>query len=400
MRKTVHSLHFVKRTLLRYDEKAAIFSLYCEENMYIWEKPDWPNFRWDDRRLIEPLAVARLKQGRLLGSMARLGFDLKLEAQLEALTEDIIKSSEIEGEVLDRNSVRSSIARRLGVKEAAVAPSDRRTEGVVEMMLDATENYARPLTRERLFAWQAALFPTGYSGMHRVITGKWRDDSDGPMQVVSGPIGKQRVHFEAPPAGWLDAEMMRFLEWFNSKNEIEKLLRAGLAHLWFVTIHPFEDGNGRAARAIADQALAQSEESGQRFYSMSSQIRKERSDYYYTLEKTQKGNVDVTDWMVWFLNCFSRAIDGAELAATNVLRKADFWQRYAREIFNERQKAVLNRVLDGFEGNLTAKKWSALTKVSIPTAQRDINDLLERNVLFRNAGGSKNTSYDLAPTES
>jgi Fic family protein len=400
MRKTVHSPHFAKRTLLRYDENAGIFSLYCEENMYIWEQPDWPNFRWDDRRLIEPLAVARLKQGRLLGSMARLGFDLKLEAQLEALTEDIIKSSEIEGEVLDRNSVRSSIARRLGVKEAAVALSDRRTEGVVEVMLDATENYAKPLTHERLLAWQAALFPTGYSGMHRVITGKWRDDSDGPMQVVSGPIGKQRVHFEAPPAGRLDAEMMRFLEWFNSKNEIEKLLRAGLAHFWFVTIHPFEDGNGRVARAIADQALAQSEESDQRFYSMSSQIRKERSDYYDTLEKTQKGETDVTDWMVWFLNCFSRAIDGAEFATTNVLRKADFWQRYAREVFNERQKAVLNRVLDGFEGNLTAKKWSALTKVSIPTAQRDINDLLERNVLFRNAGGSKNTSYDLAPTES
>ena len=364
--------------------------------MYIWQQPDWPNFRWDDRRLIEPLAAARLKQGRLLGSMARLGFDLKLEAQLEALTEDVIKSSEIEGEVLDRKSVRSSIARRLGVPEAAVAPADRRTEGVVEMMLDATGNYAVALTCERLFAWQAALFPTGYSGMRRVITGTWRDDADGPMQVVSGPIGRQRVHYEAPPAGQLDAEMRRFLNWFNSKNGPEKLLRAGLAHLWFVTIHPFEDGNGRVARAIADKALAQSEGSGQRFYSMSSQIRKERSAYYDTLESAQRGDVDVTDWMVWFLNCFSRAIDGAGLAAANVLRKADFWQRHAREAFNERQKAVLNRFLDGFEGNLTARKWAALTKVSIPTAQRDINDLLERRILQRNAGGSKNTSYDLA----
>jgi Fic family protein len=364
--------------------------------MYIWQQSAWPNFRWDDRRLIEPLAIARLKQGRLLGSMARLGFELKLEAQLEALTEDVIKSSEIEGEVLDRKSVRSSIARRLGVPEAAIANADRRTEGVVEMMLDATGNYAVPLTHERLFAWQAALFPTGYSGMHRVITGAWRDDTDGPMQVVSGPIGRQRTHYQAPPAKQLDAEMMRFLNWFNGKNGTEKLLRAALAHLWFVTIHPFEDGNGRVARAIADQALAQSEESGQRFYSMSSQIRKERSEYYDILESTQKGDVDVTDWLVWFLKCFSRAIDGAEIATTNVLRKADFWQRYAREIFNERQKAVLNRYLDGFEGNLTAKKWAALTKASIPTAQRDINDLLVRHILQRNVGGSKNTNYDLA----
>lgn len=366
--------------------------------MYIWQCPEWPRFRWNDGRLLEPLAAARLKQGRLLGSMARLGFDLKLEAQLEALTEDVIKSSEIEGETLDRDSVRSSIARRLGIPEAAVAPADRRTEGIVEMMLDATENYAAPLTQERLFAWQAAMFPTGYSGLHRVKTGGWRDDADGPMQVVSGPIGRQRVHYEAPPAGQVAAEMRRFLDWFNGKVETEGLLRAGLAHFWFVTIHPFEDGNGRVARAIADQALAQSEASAQRFYSMSSQIRKERSDYYDTLEHTQKGDIDVTDWLVWFLGCFSRAIQGAELASANVLRKADFWQRYAREQFSDRQKAVLNRYLDGFEGKLTAKKWAALAKVSIPTAQRDINDLVERAVLRRNPGGSKNTSYDLAMT--
>jgi Fic family protein len=363
--------------------------------MYIWEQPEWPYFTWDDGRLLEPLAAARLKQGRLLGSMARLGFDLKLEAQLEALTEDVIKSSEIEGEVLDRDSVRSSIARRLGLPAAAVAPADRRTEGVVEMMLDATENYEASLTPERLFSWQAAFFPTGYSGLHKVKTGAWRDDSEGPIEVVSGPIGRQRVHYRAPPAEQLDAEMQAFLDWFNRRSEPEGLLRAGLAHLWFVTIHPFEDGNGRVARAIADQALAQSEGSGQRFYSMSSQIRKERPDYYETLERTQKGEIDVTDWLVWFLGCFSRAIDGAGAACTNVLRKADFWQRYAREPFTGRQKTVLNRFLDGFEGKLTARKWAAIGKCSIPTAQRDINELVDRNILRRNPGGSKNTNYDL-----
>ena len=363
--------------------------------MYIWEQPEWPHLNWDDGRLLEPLAAARLKQGRLLGSMARLGFDLKLEAQVEALTEDVIKSSEIEGEIFDRDSVRSSIARRLGVPAAAVAPADRRTEGVVEMMHDATENYEAMLTPERLFGWQAALFPTGYSGMRRVKTGAWRNDAEGPMQVGSGPIGRQRVHYQAPPAQQLYAEMQAFLDWFNRRGEPEGLLRAGLAHLWFVTIHPFEDGNGRIARAIADQALAQSEESGQRFYSMSSQIRNERSDYYGTLERSQKGALDVTDWLVWFLDCFSRAIDGAEAACVNVLHKDDFWQRYAREPFNKRQKTVLNRFLDGFEGKLTAKKWAAIGKCSIPTAQRDINELIERSILRRNPGGSKNTSYDL-----
>ncbi len=389
------SPHTVMRMALLCEEKRRIFSSRIEENMYIWERPEWPAFRWADARLLEPLAAARLKQGRLLGSMARLGFDLTLEAQLEALTDDVIKSSEIEGDILDRNSVRSSIARRLGVPDAAVAPADRRTEGVVEMMLDATENYDAPLTEERLFAWQAALFPTGYSGLHRVKTGAWRDDAHGPMEVVSGPEGRQRVHYQAPPAERLDPEMTRFLDWFNRAGDPEGLLRAGLAHLWFVTIHPFEDGNGRIARAIADKALARSEESGQRFYSMSSRIRKERAAYYETLERTQKGDLDVTDWLVWFLGCFSRAIDGAEDACAHVLRKADFWQRYAREPFTDRQKNVLNRYLDGLEGSLTAKKWAALGTCSVPTAQRDINDLLARGVLRRNPGGSKNTSYDL-----
>jgi len=314
------------------------------------------------------------------------------------LTEDVVKSSAIEGETLDRAGVRSSLARRLGVPEASAAPADRRAEGVVEMMLDATENYARPLTRERLWAWQAALFPTGFSGLHRVRTGAWRDDADGPMQVVSGPVGRRRVHFEAPPADRLEEEVQRFLTWFDAPSTTDGLLRAGLAHLWLVTIHPFEDGNGRITRAVADQALARSEGSGQRFYSLSSQIQKERGDYYDQLEAAQSGGLDITGWMTWFLGCFSRAIDGAEAAGGDVLRKADFWRDHAGALLSERQKAMLNRWLDGFEGKLTAGKWATLTKVSIPTAQRDINDLLDQGLLRRNPGGSKNTSYELVFT--
>jgi len=364
--------------------------------MYLWERKNWPDFRWDDARMLEPLARARLSQGQLLGDMKRLGFDLKLEAQLAALTEDVIKSSEIEGEVLNRDSVRSSLARHLGVPNAGVAPTDRRTEGVVEMMLDATQNYLKPLTAKRLFGWQAALFPTGFSGLRPILTGAYRTDVEGPMQVVSGPVGRARVHYEAPPAARLEKEMKRFLAWFNGKPTTEGLLRAGLAHLWFVTIHPFEDGNGRLARAIADCALAQSENSGQRFYSVSSQIRKDRKQYYATLESAQKGDVDVTEWLLWFLGCFSRAIEGAETILSSVLEKADFWQRHAGEDFSERQREMLNRYLQGFEGKLTAKKWAAITKASVPTAQRDINDLIERGILRRLPGGSKNTSYDLA----
>lgn len=389
-----HSPQTLRRTLAR-EENRGIFPSMREENLYIWQLPEWPSFRWDDRRLIEPLGAARLKQGHLLGTMARLGFELKLEAQLETLTEDVIKSSEIEGEVLDREAVRSSIARRLGWPDAAVAPPDSRAEGVVEMMLDATQNHSAPLTAERLFGWQAAMFPTGYSGMNRLKTGGWREDAEGPMQVVSGPIGKQRVHYEAPPAVNVDAEMRAFLDWFNQKPQMDGLLRSALAHLWFVTIHPFEDGNGRIARAIADQALAQSEGTPQRFYSMSSQIRQERSAYYDVLERTQKGNLEITEWLLWFLACFSRAVNGAQTASAHVLRKADFWVQHAHKHFNDRQKSVLNRYLDRFEGKLTAKKWAALSKASIPTAQRDINDLVERGILSRNPGGSKNTSYEV-----
>lgn len=364
--------------------------------MFIWQSPDWPRFTWQEDRLLQPVAAARLRQGRLLGGMARLGFDQKREAQLEALTEDVLKTAEIEGELLDPHSVRSSLARHLGVPHAATAPADRRADGVVAMLLDATEHFDAPLTAERLWGWQAALFPTGYSGVHRVRTGGWRDDREGPMQVVSGPMGRQRVHYEAPPAGRLDAEMGAFLEWFNRGTEPEGLLRAGLAHLWFVTVHPFDDGNGRVARAVADQALAQSEGAGQRFYSMSSQIRKERSAYYDMLERTQRGTLDVTEWLLWFLDCLSRAIEGADATAGRVLEKADFWQRHAGTPLTARQKAVLNRLLDGFEGRLTTRKWAALGKCSIPTAQRDINELVARGILARNPGGSRNTSYAVA----
>ncbi len=363
--------------------------------MYIWQRPNWPEFSWDAQRILEPLAIARHQQGLLLGRMAGLGFDLKLEAALATLTEDVIKSSEIEGEVLDRNSVRSSLARRLGIPTAG-APADRKADGIVDMMLDATQNYMTPLTRDRLFGWEAALFPTGYSGLHLVLTDAYRTDHEGPMQVVSGSVARQRVHYEAPPASRVEAEMERFLTWFNAKPTTDGLLRAALAHLWFVTIHPFEDGNGRIARAIADQVLAQVENVGQRFYSVSSQIREERSQYYDTLERTQKGDVDVTEWILWFLECFSHALDGAETITASVLKKADFWQRHAGEEFIDRQREMLNRYLEGFQGKLTAKKWATLTKVSPATAQRDINDLVERRILRRNSGGSKNTSYDVA----
>jgi Fic family protein len=380
---------------LQIEAKGLIFSSVDEANMYIWQLAGWPDLRWDDSALIVPLADARLRQGRLLGSMSRLGFDLKQEAQLETLTEDVLRTSEIEGEILDRPTVRSSLARRLGVPDAGAGPVDRRTEGVVAMLLDAVGRYEAKLTAERLFGWQAALFPTGFSGLHRVAVGRWRDDADGPMQVVSGPIGRQWVHYEAPAAAVVDAEMARFLDWFNAPPQMEALLRAGLAHLWFVTVHPFEDGNGRVARAIADQALAQSEGSGQRFYSMSRQIRLERDAYYSTLEQTQKGGLDVTDWLVWFLGCLSRAIDGAGAVRGAVLQKSVFWERFGALPMSARQRVVLNRVLDGFEGKLTAKKWAAIGKCSVPTAQRDILEIVGWGALRRNVGGSKNTSYEV-----
>jgi Fic family protein len=363
--------------------------------MYLWEKPDWPTFSWNERSLAKLLAEVSREQGRLLGKMEALGFDLRSEAHLRTLTEDVVKSSEIEGEKLERDQVRSSIARRLGMDVGGLVPADRNVEGVVEMMLDATGNYADALTEERLFAWHASLFPTGRSGINKIRVGSWRDDSSGPMQVVSGPVSREKVHYEAPPSDRLPDEMEKFLHWFEQPGDIDPLLIAGLAHLWFVTIHPFDDGNGRIARAIADMALARSEKTGQRFYSMSAQIRLEHKGYYDTLEWTQKGELDVTRWQDWFLNCLNRAIDGAKETLGAVLVKAHFWERFAKAPLNERQIKVLNRLLDGFEGKLTTSKWAKLAKCSQDTAYRDILDLIDRGALQKDPGGGRSTSYSL-----
>jgi len=368
--------------------------------MYLWEKSDWPTFTWDEADLAKLVAQVSREQGRLLGRMEALGFELRSEANLRTLTEDVIKSSEIEGENLQREQVRSSIARRLGMNVEGLIPANRNVEGVVEMMLDATGNYEQPLTKERLFAWHASLFPTGRSGMNIINVGQWRDDSDGPMQVVSGPVGHEKVHYEALPADSISNEIKVFLHWFEKTSEMDPLLRAGLAHLWFVTIHPFDDGNGRIARAIADMALARSEKIGQRFYSMSSQIRLEYKEYYNMLEWTQKGELDVTRWQTWFLNCLLRAINGAQDTLSAVLIKASFWERFAKEPLNERQIKMLNKLLDGFEGKLTTSKWAKITKCSQDTAYRDILDLMNRNALHKEPGGGRSTSYSLSIEES
>ena len=362
---------------------------------YIHEQDGWPGLRWSDQRLVKPLAAVRHRQGRLIGHMEALGFRLREEAVLRTLTEDVLKSSEIEGEVLDREQVRSSIARRLGMDVSGLIEADRNVEGVVEMMLDATQNFTQPLTADRLFGWHAALFPTGRSGMSRITVGAWRTGEGDPMQVVSGPIGRERVHYEAPEAARLDAEMARFLQWFETA-AADPVLKAGVAHFWFVTIHPFDDGNGRIARAIADLALARAEGTTQRFYSMSAQIRAERKAYYDLLENTQKGDLDITPWLLWFIACLDRAFDGAETILASVLRKARFWELLAGKPLNERQRKVLNRLLDGFEGKLTNAKWAALAKTSPDTALRDINDLVSRGILAKEPSGGRSTSYSLA----
>jgi Fic family protein len=363
--------------------------------MYIHELSEWPEFTWNRDRLAEPLADIRHRQGRLLGHMEALGFNLRQEAILETLTVDVIKSSEIEGEKLDTEQVRSSIARRLGVDIGALKPTDRNVEGIVEMMLDATRNYAQPLTVERLFGWQASLFPTGRSGLSKITIGAWREDKTGPMEVVSGAIGRERVHFEAPAAKRLPGEMKAFLKLFNANTGTDLVLKAGLAHFWFVTIHPFEDGNGRIARAIADIVLARSEDSPQRFYSMSAQIRQQRSAYYEILEQTQKGDLDITPWMEWFLDCLGRAVDGAQTMLGGVLAKARFWERNQAVPLNPRQRLILNRLLDGFAGKLTTSKYAELTKCSQDTAWRDILPLIEHGILVRNPSGGRSTSYSL-----
>ena len=362
---------------------------------YIYQRDDWPVFRWDESAIAAKLVSVRHRQGRLLGRMEGLGFDLRNEAMLRTLTQDVVKSSEIEGEILDSDQVRSSIARRLGIDIGALTPGGRDVEGVVEMMLDATGGYDKALTADRLFDWHAALVPTGRSGINRIIVGAWRDDNSGPMQVVSGPIGRESVHYQAPDADRIDAEMAAFLKWFDQKPNIDPVLKAALAHLWFVTIHPFEDGNGRIARAIADMALARSDGSAQRFYSMSTQIRQERNAYYNQLEATQKGDLDITPWLDWFLGCLDRVFDGAEAVLANVFLKAHFWEKHAQALFNPRQSDMLNRLLDGFEGKLTSSKWAKIEKCSPDTALRDISALIDQGILQKDPGGGRSTRYSL-----
>ena len=346
-----------------------------------------------------PLAAVRHKQGRLLGRMEGMGFSLRQEAKLETLTLDVVKTSEIEGESLSAQQVRSSLARRLGMDIAGAVSAERNVEGVVEMMLDATQNFEKPLGAERLFGWQAALFPTGHSGIHKITVGGWRDDARGPMQVVSGPMGRESLHYEAPSARVLDVEMTKFIEWVNQPNGIDPVLKSAIAHLWFVTIHPFDDGNGRIARAIADWILARSEKSSQRFYSMSAQIRLEGNAYYYILERTQKETLDITAWLQWFVDCFDRALDATEKTLASVLRKARFWETHASAAINERQRLVLNKLVNGFEagfeGKLTSSKWTKLAKCSQDTAYRDIQDLIEKGILVKDAAGGRSTSYSL-----
>jgi Fic family protein len=363
---------------------------------YLHERPDWPKFHWKQEGLAKQLAAVRHRQGRLIGRMHALGFPLREEAVLETLTEDVLKSSEIEGEILDKEQVRSSIARRLGMEAVTLVRVDRDVEGVVEMMLDATQKFEEPLTADRLFGWHAALFPTGHSGISKIIVGAWRDDKTGRMQVVSGAYSRrEKVHYEAPVASRLDAEMNSFLDWFNSEDDTDPVIRAALAHLWFVTIHPFDDGNGRIARAIADMSLARSEDSPQRFYSMSAQIRLERKEYYDLLEATQKGDLDITPWLEWFLGCLDRAFDGTEKILAKVFQKAEFWKKHAATPLNERQRDMLNRLLDGFEGKLTSSKWAKIEKCSPDTALRDINELVERGILAKDPAGGRSTSYSL-----
>ena len=362
---------------------------------YIHERPDWPEFTWDRDAIAAPLADVRHRQGRLLGRMERLGFQLQQEAELETLTLDVMKTSEIEGENLNPQQVRSSVARRLGMDIAGAVPADRNAEGVVQMMMDATQNYREPLSKDRLLRWHAALFPTGHSGIQKITVGAWRDDAKGPMQIVSGPMGREAVHYEAPPANKVDAEMTKFIAWANREEGMDPVLKSAIAHLWFVTIHPFDDGNGRIARAIADWVLARAENSGERFYSMSAQIRHERNDYYSILEYTQTGSLDITTWLQWFIGCLGRALDGTETTLAFVLRKARFWDRYARVPLNGRQRLMLNQLLDGFEGKLTSSTWAKIAKCSQDTASRDIQELIEAGILVKEAAGGRSTSYSL-----
>ena len=363
---------------------------------YIHELKDWTAFTWDELAVLKRLVELKSAHGFLLGKVEGLGFSLKTETSLNNLVYDVTKTSEIEGEFLDKDQVRSSIARKLGLDIAGLVPSDRNVDGVVEMMLDATQNYSKRLTMKRLFGWHASLFPTGYSGLYKIEVGKWRTNSpDDPMQVVSGAIGKEVVHFEAPTSERVSKEMKAFIDWVNRSNEHDPIIKAAIAHLWFVTIHPFDDGNGRIARGVADMLLARADQTSQRFYSMSTAIREQRKKYYQVLEKTQKSDLDITEWLMWFLECLEQAFENTNETLSATLQKAKFWEKHGSTPFNGRQSKMVNKLFDGFFGVLTSSKWAKMCKCSQDTANRDINDLLKKGVLMKGEGGGRSTTYKL-----
>ena len=363
--------------------------------MYLYDNQNWPIFEWNSEKLLPLLAYVRNRQGKLIGKMGALGFELQNEANLEILTIEILKSTEIEGEFLDREQVRSSIARRLGLDISGLVYSERNVDGIVDLKLDATKKYDKELTKERLFSWHASLFPAGQSGMYKIITGNWRDDSTGPMQVVSGALGKEKVHYQAPPANQIENEMRIFFDWFNMEQNVDPVLKAAIAHLWFVTLHPFEDGNGRISRALSDMLLARSDEQSYRFYSMSTQIRKERNSYYDILEKTQKGSLDITNWLEWFLNSLLHSIESSEKLLEKVIFKHEFWLQNSKVSINDRQRKMLNMLMDDFEGVLNTTKWAKIGKCSQDTALRDIQDLIEKGILTKSEQGGRSTNYEL-----
>ncbi len=364
-------------------------------NRYIYQKKDWPTFDWDSEHLLVPLGEVRHLHGRLIGSMESLGFNLQSEASLATLTLDILKTSEIEGEILNPDQVRSSLARRLGMDIAELVPSDRNVDGIVDMMLDAIQNHNLLLSEERLSGWHSSLFPAGKSGMYKIKVGTYRDDSTGPMQVVSGAMGKEKVHFQAPPSSELEKEMDFFFRWVNNENNMDPVLKAGIAHFWFITLHPFDDGNGRIARAITDLLLTRADGVTQRYYSMSAQIQKERKGYYNILEASQKGTLDITNWLKWFLDCLINALTSSDKILSKVLFKHKFWNKYAKETLNSRQILMLNKILDGFKGNVTSGKWAKITKCSTDTALRDIQNLINRKILRKELAGGRSTNYEL-----
>jgi len=367
---------------------------------YIWQKKAWPDFTWDSARLLKPLGDVRFNQGVLTAQLRELGFDIQQTARADILVEEALKTSAIEGEILNPDAVRSSVGRRLGLPDAGFKDvKDPKADGLVQILLDATNNHSRELTSERIFGWHAALFPTGFSGMTKINVAQWRDDKQGPMQVISGPVGRRKIHFEAPPAVMLEKAMQAFYLWINRNPEIDGVIRAGLAHLWFITLHPFDDGNGRIARTLTDMLLARDENNPKRFYSISSQIMAERNEYYDILNTTQKGNLNITLWLEWFLKCMNRAILNANFLLKKTMDKSRFWQTFAQTRLNERQTKVVNRLLDagpeGFEGGLKNKKYMGMAHTSRATAQRELSDLIQKGILIKLPGGGRSTSYDL-----